>query len=61
MKYMNKQYQELANAILQLKTICEEHMLPLQDIGFNGDIGITSVHGIEVKNRLVSEDNIGDE
>jgi hypothetical protein len=58
---MDKQQQDLAAAILQLKTVCEEYMLPLQDIGFNGEIGITSVHGVEISNRLLSEDNIGNE
>lgn len=55
--FMNKQQQDIANVVLQLKTVCEEYMLPLQDIGFNGGIGITSVHGVEITNRLLSEDN----
>lgn len=58
---MDKKYEDLAAAILNLKTICENYMLPLVDIGFAGDIDINSVHGIGISNRLLSEDNIGNE
>src|SRR6185295_4844249 len=60
-KTQSKSQQDLLNAVHQLKVVCEEHMLPLQDIGFSGDIGAVSVEGVEIKNRLLSEDNIGEE
>ena len=55
----SKMVMDLLKVITELRTVCDEYMLPIVDIRFNGDIGLTSVMGIEITNYKDSADNIG--
>lgn len=55
----SKMDMDLHKVVFALHRVCEEYMLPLVDIRFNGDIGLTSIDGVEISNYQNSEDNIG--
>jgi uncharacterized protein YajQ (UPF0234 family) len=51
----SKARDDLYEAILQLNTVCSEHMLPLENIGFSGDIGLKAVSGVAIHNTQFDE------
>lgn len=51
----NPMRDELFQAVLQLKKVCGKYSLPLEQIGFWGDIGIDRILGIKMHNTQYDE------